>query len=371
MNPCVPITHSLSEQLDRLSWFEPCPHPVVSLYLNLQPDARGRDSFDAFVRRELNGRLGTYRPEGPERASLERDREKIRTYLDGVDHAANGLALFTCSAAGLFEAMSFAAPIAEHRLYVSNQPHLYPLARVIDEYPRYAVLVADTNTARLFVVAVNSIERATSLENVKTKRHKMGGWSQARYQRHVDNFRQQHAREAVEALTRLVRGEQIPSVVIGGDDVIVAQLRSELPKDIAERVVDVVRLDSRAPEHDILQRSLEVLRRQDAQTDRERVEALLDAYRASGLGTLGVEAVRRALGAGQVQELLIASVPDAIAPSRAGQADASAPGGAAGERTAEDLVVKARQTGASIRFVEDAQLLKSYGGVGAFLRFLL
>jgi peptide subunit release factor 1 (eRF1) len=69
---------------------------------------------------------------------------------------------------------------------------------------------------------------------------------------------------------------------------------------------------------------------------------------------------------------VIAAVPETIdvgagkASPDNGTADRSAE-----ERAADDLVVKARQTGAKIRFVEDASLLEAVGGVGAFLRFKL
>src|SRR5256885_11154943 len=132
------ITDQLTAQLDRLAAVEPGPFPVVSLYLNLQPDQHGRDNFEPFLRKELAERLRTYSGQGPERDSLQRDVERIRAYVQTVDRAANGLALFACSAGDLFEAIELAAPVAEHRLFISDQPHLYPLARVLDRYPRYA-----------------------------------------------------------------------------------------------------------------------------------------------------------------------------------------------------------------------------------------
>ena len=355
--------------------YESGPHPVVSLYLNLQPNERGRDQFDAFIRNAFTNVVGTYPSGGPERDSLDEDARRIREYLDGVDPATNGLAVFACSGAGLFEAVRLAAPIPEHRIYVAEQPHLYPLARVLDEYPRYAVVVADTHTARLFVVAANAIERTDAIEGVKTKRHKVGGWSQARYQRHVDNFRAQHAKDVVEVLTRTVRDEQIPFVVIGGDEVIVPLLKDELPKDIAERVVDIVRIDTRAPAHEILQSSLESIRQHDVQTDRERVDALLGEYRAGGLAAVGVAAVEAALELGQVDELVIAAAPETIdatgKPGAPVGADSTAGSPTEAERTADELITKARLTSASIRFIEDPALLQPLGGVGAFLRFRL
>src|SRR5436309_1887471 len=133
----MPTIEQLSAQLDRLAAWDPGPFPVVSLYLNLQPDDRGRDQFAPFLRKELDERIATYGAQGPERDSLMKDAEKIRAYVEQMEPSANGLALFTSSGADLFEGMPLAAPIPEHRLYISDQPHLYPLARLIDEHPRY------------------------------------------------------------------------------------------------------------------------------------------------------------------------------------------------------------------------------------------
>jgi peptide chain release factor subunit 1 len=365
-------TEQLATQLDELAAFVPGPYPVVSLYLNLHPGDVGRDQFQAFVRNTLPERIATYPAQGPERESLEKDVEAIRGYLTTVEPSANGLALFTSSGAGLFQAMQLAAPIQAHSLYVSDQPHLYPLAHLLDRYPRYAVLVADTRTARLMVIAAHEIEHTEAVEGPKTKRHKAGGWSQTRFQRHVDQFRSQHAKEVVDVLARTVRDEQIRWIIIGGDEVIAPLIQEHLPKDIAERVIDVVPMDIRAPERLVLDRALEVTIRKDDETDRERVEALLDAYRSGGLGTVGLERVRKALELGQVDELVITGqasqidVPDASPTSGTPEAERSA-----AERVADELVSKARQTAASLRFIEDASLLEPYGGVGAFLRFLV
>jgi peptide chain release factor subunit 1 len=364
----MPTLDQLSAQLDRLAAWDPGPFPVVSLYLNLQPDDHGRDQFAAFLKKDLDDRIATYGAHGPERQSLMDDAEKIRAHVEQLDPAANGLALFSSSGADLFEAIPLAAPIPEHRLFISNQPHLYPLARLIDEYPRYAVLLADTNSARIFVFAVNALEREAHVEGTKTKHHKQGGWSQARYQRHAENYHLHHAKEVTDTLARIVRDEAIASVIIAGDEVIVPLIREQLPKDIAERIVDVVKLDVRAPERQVLEASIAVLKDQDAESDRERVEAVIGAYRAGGLGVVGVEAVRKALELGQVDELLITARPDTLKAPNA-DAEVSAAERTPEERTADDLIVKARQTAATVRFIEDPALLAGVEGVAAALRF--
>jgi len=343
----MPSLDQLSAQLDRLAAFDPGPFAVISLYLNTQPDQNGRDHFEPFLRKELAERVRTYPASGPERESLEEDADKIRRYVGDLQRSANGLAIFACAGAELFDAMPFAAPVEAHRLYVSDRPHLYPLARLIGEYPRYAALLADTHSARIFVFAANALERSEQIEGVKTKRHKMGGWSQARYQRHTENYHIHHAREVVDALARIVRDESIRSIVIAGDDVIVPLLEEQLPKDLAERVIDIVKLDVRAPEREVLERTIAALHEKSAETDRDTVDDLLGAYRANGLGVVGVDQTRRALEMGEVDELIMT----------------------ADEGVADELVAKARQTAAKIRFIQDPALLAAVGGVGARLRF--
>ena len=180
----------LTAQLDRLGSVDTGPFPVVSLYLNLQPDERGRDRFEPFLRKELAERMRTYPASGPERDSLDKDAEQIRAYVAEVDPALNGLALFACSGAHLFEALPLAAGVDHHRLYISNQPHLYPLAQILGTSPRYLALLADTNSARIFVFAATGVERVEQIDGIKTKRTKIGGAAAHRVFLSRSGFRQ-------------------------------------------------------------------------------------------------------------------------------------------------------------------------------------
>ena len=365
----MPRAEQLTAQLDRLASIDAGPFPVISLYLNLRPNEHGRDHFMPFLRKELAERVRTYPASGPERESLDRDAERIRKYLATVDASANGLAIFACGGANLFEAITLAAPIDAHRLYISDRPHLYPLARVLDEYPRYVALLTDTHSARIFVFAVNTTEKSEQIESEKAKHHKQGGWAQARYQRHTENLHLHHAKEVADALARVVRDEAIEKVVVAGDQVILPLLREQLPKDVAERIVDMLTLDVRTPEHEFLAATLATLRKQDAVTDRERVDELIGAYRANGLACVGVEEVRQAFELGQVDELVISASSETIKDVQPESQEQSKP--TKEERAADELILRARTTSAKIRFIEDASLLKPVGGVGAFLRFKL
>ena len=78
------------------------------------------------------------------------------------------------------------APLEDNYLYVYNQPHLYHLTRLDDAYPRYAALLTDANTARIFVFGLGETLETEEVKGKKVQRVKVGGWSQARYQRRVE-----------------------------------------------------------------------------------------------------------------------------------------------------------------------------------------
>ena len=369
----MPTIDQLTEQLDRVAAVEPGPFPVISLYLDLRANERGRAQFEPFLKKELTERVNTYPSNGPERDSLEADANRIREHVGTVDASVNGLAVFACHGADLFETVQLAAPLDGHRLFVSDRAHLYPLAKLVDEYPRYLALVTDTHSARIFVFAINELEKTEQIEGEKPKHHKKGGWSQARYQRHTENIHLQHAKEVVDAVARIVREEGIDKIIVAADEVVMPLLREQFPKEVSDRIVDVLKLDVHADERAVLEATIEALRRKDAETDRERVEELTGAYRANGLACTGREATRRALEMGQVDELLITATPDALAPGKGAPTKGATEesGLSAGENAADDLVIQARNTSAKIRFIQDRSLLEPVGGVGAFLRFKL
>jgi peptide subunit release factor 1 (eRF1) len=182
-------------------------------------------------------------------------------------------------------------------------------------------------------------------------------------------------------LERVVREEAADHIVLAGDEVMIPLLREQLPPRLADKVIDVLRLDMRTPEHEVLKATLAALSEHNAQTDAEKVRHLLDEYRAGGLAVVGLRDTLTALYQGQVDELLLsASAREIICEEEDVEevpADDSSPGrglvvGREPHLVAADLLVThARRTGARVTFIEDAALLANMGGVGALLRYRL
>lgn len=376
------LATTMEEPLARLVAFEPTTFPVLSVYLNLQPDRHGRDpDASPYLQREFKALARTWAPSSPERQSFDRDTDRILSYVtDKIDSAANGVAIFACwGTEEFFEAIQLTTPVSDNRVYAYNQPHLYQLARLDDLYPRYAAVLTDTNTARIFVFGLGQVIDAEEVKGKKVHRVKVGGWSQARYQRRVGNAHQEHAKEVMEHLAQIVREDHVSHIVLAGDSVVIPLLQEQLPQEMVP-MVEVMKLDIHASDQDVMAATLEKLQEQEASTAAEKVERLMNQYRARGLAVVGLHETLEALANGQVEELLISGALEERHPQREEVEAILAPeipdaeGGTESEEPRQAslpdlLVTKARQTGAAITFIEDPALLESTGGVGAFLRW--
>jgi peptide subunit release factor 1 (eRF1) len=186
-------------------------------------------------------------------------------------------------------------------------------------------------------------------------------------------------KEVVDALDKIVREENINQIVIAADETALAKLKEQTPAHLTEKIVDTVPLQRNAGDA-VLESAFDAIRIKDAETDAEKVEELLGEWQAGGLGVVGPEATLGAFQLGQVEELIITGSVDTLKPvqklpedaATEMKADTSAPQGAIDDarlKLSAELIKRAQQTAARIRFIEDATLLEEVGGVGALLRF--
>lgn len=366
--------------MDSLLTFGAVPAPVISLYLDARVNEHGKRNFMPFVRKQLSERVKSYPLQSEERASIEEDFVRIMRYLEeGVRETTQGVAVFACSALeDYFQVGQFEANFERNRLLVTDRPHVYPLARLIEQYRPYAAVLADTNRAQIFVFAAGRAIDQDDIENVKTKHTSVGGWSQARYQRHEENYHLHHAKEVVDALERTVRDEKIEQVILAGDEaVVIPILKEQMSKELQEKVIDVLSLGIDTPEHELLEETLNAFRRHDSLTDMEKVERLLGEFRGDNLAVAGVPDTLAALTNGQVEEMLIVAAADGLKFDEAEVRKVLEVYGADDipetldhRAVADELIRRANQmSAAQVTFVEDATRLEQVGGVGALLRY--
>ena len=367
--------------LTRLLDQQPGDAPFVSLYLNTEPNENGKKQFGTFLKKQFNDHIAVLDEGSDRRQSLQQDSERVSAYLDDLDPAVRGVAIFTTAGGSeLFETFEFEIPFPEDRFYLFDRPYVFPLARLIDQNPTFVVVSADTNAANIYVVKRSETVRHEEIQNTKTNRSEVGGWSQMRYQRHIENFHQQHAREVIEELDKIVRKDRIDRIVLAGDQaVIIPLLRDEMSKELSDKVIDSLALNVNTPEHEVIEQARAAVDKYDVEQDKATIDHLFEVDYDDGVGVTGVEKTLTALLNGQVQELYLTADPDDIAyrtqdvkvvmkdyspgdePDTAATADK--------ELLLNELIRLAAGSADRIRFIEDTHLLKAVGGVGAILRY--
>jgi peptide subunit release factor 1 (eRF1) len=386
----------LNSLAEKLAAFELSGTPFISLYLNSEANQNGRDEYATWLKNAFRDEAENYEEESEEALAFAETTERINNFLESeADEQANGIAVFA-SVGGeseFFETIQLDAAFPENQLFVLNRPHIFPLMRLIDQNPKYCVLWADTNKADIYIfggentinLEIDTEAKVESIKNEVTQRSKAGGWSQQRFQRRIENFHLQHAKETVEEVEKLMRDAKIEHLVLCGDETgVIPLLNEQFSKVIEEKVVSTLNLSQYASEDEIRESTAEIMRLEKAARDQQKTERMFTAAKsAAGLGAIGVEKTLEALSNGQVEELLISAdfgafeyspkkVKKVLKNYAPGDDNSSAdelPQVKDAGQIADELLVRALNSAAKIVFIENTELLKEAGGVGAVLRY--
>jgi peptide chain release factor subunit 1 len=347
----------LRDLMRRLAEAESTDAPILSVYVDTRPEAHGERPGErnelTVVRDRLNLLQDRLELRSDALVSFEADRRRIEQLLETEEiNDTNGIAVFACGHIGLWEAIGAQAEF-DTQIAAGPTAELFQLARLLDDQVSAVVAVVDTNTCRLFVTRRGGMaERPGPDEgNAEHSRHDTGGWSQARFQRHVDMQDKRFAKEAAEAIERLVRREKPAHVLLAGDERAISVLNPELPEHVRPLVEHVARIDMRATKEDVREEIIPMLRALEEADGRDAVARALAGHRAGDLGVAGVNEVMAALEAGQVDELVIDETIEIDEELRA------------------ELIRQASLTDAHVEIVRDHADLQPFEGVAATLRY--
>lgn len=289
--------------------------PIVTVYLNSRwSDEDQRKRVRLFVRDRIrwarSERLGA-----PHDEAFDRTLERIDRYVEelcrqATDVDAAGVAIFACDGLGLWRVMTFGQPFRE-QFAVGEAPQLLQLARLADDFEPVIVALVDGGGARVFEVALGDVVSDATIRHRAPTRHKMGGWSQLHFQRHVRQQIERNQKEAAEHLAFLFDENPASHVVLVGPDRVLAGFESLLPPRVRQRIL--CRLANPAERSDrqgrvrdqVIQGVLEELERYERRMESQSVEAVAGEAMAGGLAVLGPQDVILAANEGRIHRLLI------------------------------------------------------------------
>ena len=329
---------------------------MLSVYLDVRPEAHGERPAArpqlTVMRDQLRAMERDLEAHTPAAESFTKDHARIDELLQGDLNGVAGMAVFAGSHIGLWEVVRSQTEF-DTEVHAGPTAGLFQLARLLDDSESAVIAMVDTNTCRLFVTRRGAIVERPGPDEPpdEHRRHDQGGWSQARYQRHVDMQDLRFAKEAAEAIDRLVQREKAKHVVLIGDERATPILESQLPERVRSLVAHVTHLQMRAGTTEVAALVEPLLAAIGVAEDEELAERAIGAMKAGGLGVAGIDDTSAALEMGQVDELVIDETVQMDQEIRA------------------ELVRQAAATDATVTVVRDHPALARYEGVAATLRF--
>jgi peptide chain release factor subunit 1 len=373
-----------ADRLRHLAEMEHSEGRVLSLYLNLEPTTFGvgparstaiRSLLDDASRRIRSADDLTH----AEQAALRQDLERAEQFFadDFSAEGAHGLAVFACGPRGVFEVMRLARPV-DNGVHIDGAPWIAPLARQFSP-DGWAVLLVSRSAGRILRGTVDHLDEQQSLHDDVHGQHDQGGWSQARYQRSVDQDASEHIARVLAELKRQHLSDPIDHLLIAASDETWGFVESHLDPDLRARLCG--RIDVQVEECSADQVFAEA-RRAMLDIERRRERELLDTMEQRlamhGRAAGDLDSVLDALVQRRVESLLL----DDNAHAEGVRCPFCGWMGRHGERCpadgrqvdhrpdiVEDAVESALLQSAEIVYVRQHDDLRAHGGVGAVLRF--
>ncbi|MEA2450217.1 MAG: hypothetical protein QOG63_2149 [Thermoleophilaceae bacterium] len=375
-------------RLRELARIRPDDGRVLSVFLNLDPSefaappARATEISsvidDASRRiRESDGLSHAAKK------ALEDDVKRADSFLrDFSPKGAHGLALFACGPADLFEAIRLPRPI-DTRVVIDDTPFVEPLIESVAAGSSWVVVLVNRQIGRILRGDGEHLEELGVIEDDVHGQHSQGGWSQARYQRSVDEEVQDHLRTVADALFTHFKRHSFEHVLLGGPGETLTDFEAKLHPYIAEKLSGRVEVDvENTPPDGVREAARPKIEAIGRQSERDALDRLREGVSRGGRGAAGLEPVLEALNARRVETLLLEPGFDAAGCScpQCGSVYAMVEGDCPADGTkldcrddvVESAVHRALEQSAVLLVVRDDEHvneLAGYGGIAAVLRF--
>jgi peptide chain release factor subunit 1 len=206
----------------------------------------------------------------------------------------------------------------ESRAEFASHPYLAPLASFLSHTKPTAILLTDKQNARILTMKHGEIREWTSFEDFVPQRSDQGGWSQMRYQRRSDNFKQHHIDHATELVMKLDQHYPFDWLIIGTEQDNENQVVASLHPYVKDRVVGFIHLRIDAGRQDVVDEARRVREEAEGRLIDDLMDRIQEYAGAGGRGTIGLKETLQALNEQKVHILLVEEgthAPGAVCPN--------------------------------------------------------
>jgi peptide chain release factor subunit 1 len=355
---------------------------AISLYLNLDP-SEVPTAGDAQVR--MNARLNAAEKSDrkdlthEQRMALKADLERIARWFDDEFErdGAQGLAVYAAGLDNFWSTLPLFEPVPDV-VKVGRVFHLAPLVPLVARSDGTIVAVVGREQGQLFRLRAGRLEEIAEHFDEQPGQHDQGGWSQARYQRHIEKLVQDHLKGVAEELDRSRRRLHTPKIVLVCSEEMRSEFISELPVAARDALVGWTQAEAHAGPAQLLEAVTPVLEQAEAKDEAEAIERWREEAGRNGRAAAGWEKTLEAASDGRVELLLFqegADRPAWVCPAcgRAATSEGNCPlDGTRLEPVDAGLDLAVHQTlahGGALWAIRHHDDLAAVEGIAALLRF--
>src|SRR6266576_3755379 len=373
------VTWSLLRELAGFRAEKGC---AISLCLNLDP-SEVPTAGDAQTRMNsmLNAADKTDRTDltHEQRSALKADFERIATWFDDdfERDGSQGLAVFAAGLDNFWRTLPLPQPVRDSAK-VGCDFYLAPLVPLVSRGDGTIVAVVGREQGQLYRLRAGRLEEIAEHYDEQPGQHDQGGWSQSRYQRHIEKLVQEHLKGLAQELDRSKRQLQSPKVVLVCSEEMRSEFKDALSAEVRAALVGWAPAQAQAGPAEILQAVTPVLEEAESKDEAEVIERWREEAGRNARAASGWEQTLEAASDARVELLLFQEGADrpafrCPACGRAEVSEGSCPlDGTRLEPTDAGLDLAVHQTlahGGAVWAIRHHQDLAPAEGIGALLRF--
>ncbi len=278
---------------------------VLTAYLDITPTALASGKTRVELKNLIKEKSATIENK-KERRLFENAGAEMVDYLQSGVLPGRGMVLIYVPEQKLWRAYRLPVPF-ETRIAWEERPYLRPMLLLMDEFEPYGVILADREKARFFLSYLGEVaEYDIKVEGEALPKRAGSGWSEANYQRKVEELAKKHFKNVVNVARKLAEMDGWERLVLAGTDENIRRMESLLPKAMQEIIAGRFNAPIDANFNLVRDRVLEIEAQREREVEKERVEALITRAHKGERAVLGLTPV---LDATQQYRLYMLLVP--------------------------------------------------------------
>jgi peptide chain release factor subunit 1 len=367
-------------QIDELMKISSARYPICSFYMGIVPVLLIQKKYRVLAKDIVKeGMKDLSRFSEEQREHIQKDSEKILKFVNyDFDEKSSGLAIFSSTGLGLWQVYPLPKRI-KGRFVVDSDPYTRPLVRFFDENEKYFIVIVDRKKARLFSMYTGMLNERKEVYDEVQGRHKKGGWSQARFQRHIDNQAAKHFQNVSTVLYGIFKKEKFDHLIIGGPPEARMSFKNIIHSSLQRIVVNELERGIDEPLSEIQDSIRKVVTAFEDRQSGEYLKTLSDRLGKKQLAVSGLEDTVKMLQQARVHTLIVKE--DLMLPglkcgdcetpfmesmdtcSFCGKKVVKAPD------IIDEIIEKTRELNGEVKFIKKSEELDKLGGIAALLRW--